>query len=103
MVWIIIIAALGFILGALMTVKYTANMKMRIPDELKKQYNKALHLDAGEHAKPLDDGAAEQGYNNDYHNDYNNGYQHNQMSDGDAVTNSAAPSERDSASKTKQH
>ena len=113
MVWIIIIAALGFILGALMTVKYTANMKMHIPEELKNQYNKALHLDAGEHAKPLDEESAEQGYDNDYHNDYDNGYQHNPIPDPipdpipekPSATNSTAQTvrDRDSANKTKRH
>jgi len=72
MVWIIILVVLGFILGSIMTLKYTANMKMHIPKEIEHQYNKAFHLDAGEHAKPLSDNEDEQQeYDNEYHNEYN--------------------------------
>ena len=71
MVWLIILVALGFILGSIMTLKYTANMKMHIPKEIEHQYNKAFHLDAGEHAKALpDDEDEQQEYNNEYHNEY---------------------------------
>jgi len=55
MVWLIILVALGFILGAIMALKYTANMEMKIPKEIEYQFNNALHLDAGEHAKALPD------------------------------------------------
>ena len=77
MVWLIILIALGFILGSIMTLKYTANMKMHIPEELEHQYKKALHLDAGEHTKaiPEEEQDWDQGYDNDYHNEY----QHNEM------------------------
>jgi hypothetical protein len=79
MVWLIILVALGFILGSILTLKYTANMKMHIPKELEHQYKKALHLDAGEHAKaiPEEEQELEQGYDNDYHNEY----PHNEMPD----------------------
>lgn len=75
MVWIIILVALGFILGSIMTVKYTANMKMHIPKEIEHQYNKAFHLDASAHAKPLEDDKdkdkdEQQAYDNEYHNEY---------------------------------
>ena len=72
MVWLIILVVLGFILGSIMTLKYTANMKMHIPKEIENQYNKAFHLDAGEHAKapPDDDQEQAQEYNNEYHNEY---------------------------------
>jgi len=39
MVWLIIMIALGFILGSIMTLKYTANMKMKIPKEIEHQYS----------------------------------------------------------------
>ena len=74
MVWLIILVVLGFILGSIMTLKYTANMKMHIPKEIEHQYNKAFHLDAGEHAKALpddDDDTDQQEYNNEYRNKYN--------------------------------
>lgn len=72
MVWIIILVVLGFILGSIMTVKYTANMKMKIPEEIEHQFNKSLHLDAGAHAKALKDDKddAQQEYDNEYHNEY---------------------------------
>lgn len=72
MVWLIILVALGFILGSIMALKYTANMKMKIPKEIEHQYNKAFHLDAGEHAKALpdDDQDPEQEYSNEYQNEY---------------------------------
>ena len=74
MVWLIILVALGFILGSIMTLKYTANMKMKIPEEIEHQYNKAFHLDAGKHAKALpddDDNKDQQEYSNEYRNKYN--------------------------------
>lgn len=71
MVWLIILVALGFILGSIMTLKYTANMKMKAPKEIENQYNKAFHLDAGEHAKALaDDDNEQQEYSNEYKNEY---------------------------------
>jgi len=72
MVWIIILVALGFILGSIMTLKYTANMKMKIPKEIEEQYSKSLHLDAGKNAKPLPDDNEDdqQAYNNEYRNEY---------------------------------
>ncbi len=71
MVWLIILVALGFILGSIMALKYTANMKMKIPKEIEHQFNKSLHLDAGENAKALaDDENDQQEYNNEYHNEY---------------------------------
>jgi len=70
MVWLIILVVLGFILGSIMTLKYTANMKMKIPEEIEHQFNKSLHLDAGEHAKALPDDDDEQEYNNEYRNEY---------------------------------
>ncbi len=80
MVWLIILVALGFILGSIMAVKYTANMKMKIPKEIEHQFNKSLHLDAGENAKALaDDDEQQQEYNNEYCNEYDK----NPMPDGD--------------------
>ncbi|GIC76009.1 DUF2897 family protein [Moritella sp. F3] len=71
MVWLIILVALGFILGSIMTLKYTANMKMKAPKEIENQYNKAFNLDAGEHAKALaDDDNEQQEYSNEYKNEY---------------------------------
>ncbi|QFI36485.1 DUF2897 family protein [Moritella marina ATCC 15381] len=71
MVWLIILVALGFILGSIMTLKYTANMKMKAPKEIENQYNKAFNLDAGEHAKALpDDDNEQQAYSNEYKNEY---------------------------------
>lgn len=76
MVWLIIFIALGFILGSIMALKYTANMKMKIPKEIENQYNKAFNLDAGKDAKPLADTDELSGnYDNTYHNEY----QHNDM------------------------
>ena len=92
MVWLIILVALGFILGSILTLKYTANMKMHIPKELEHQYNKALHLDAGEHAKaiPEEEQELEQGYDNDYHNEY----PHNEMPDTEVVVETEPKSEQ---------
>ncbi|QUM79572.1 DUF2897 family protein [Moritella sp. 5] len=71
MVWLIILVALGFIIGSIMALKYTANMKMKIPEEIEHQFNKSLHLDAGENAKALADDEDElQEYNNEYRNEY---------------------------------
>ncbi|SGY92835.1 Putative uncharacterized protein [Moritella viscosa] len=70
MVWLIILVALGFILGSIMALKYTANMKMKIPEEIEHQFNKKLHLDAGENAKALADDDEQQEYNNEYRNEY---------------------------------
>jgi len=70
MVWLIILVVLGFILGSIMTLKYTANMKMKIPEEIEHQFNKSLHLDAGQHAKALPDDDDQQEYNNEYRNEY---------------------------------
>lgn len=39
-VWIIIFLALGFIVSSIFTLKYTANMKMHVPKELKNQFEK---------------------------------------------------------------
>lgn len=55
MVWLIILVALSFILGSIMRLKYTANMKMKEPEEIEHQFNNALHLDASEHAKAQPD------------------------------------------------
>jgi len=76
MVWFIIFIALSFIIGSIMALKYTANMKMKIPEEIKNQYSKAFNLDAGKDAKaiPTKDEVSE-GYDNEYHNEY----QHNEM------------------------
>ena len=82
MVWLTILVALGFILGSIMTLKYTANMKMKIPKEIEHQYNKAFHLDAGEHAKPLPDNDDDQ---KEYHNEYKNEYDKNPMPDEEEV------------------
>lgn len=79
MVWLIILVALGFILGSIMTLKYTANMKMKAPKEIEHQYNKAFNLDAGEHAKPLADHDDDE--QKEYHNEYQNEYGKNPMPD----------------------
>lgn len=96
MVWLIILVALGFILGSIMTLKYTANMKMHIPEELQHQYKKALHLDAGEHTEaiPEEEQDWEQGYDNEYHNEY----QHNEIP---SKNNKLEPEENQNQSKHK--
>jgi len=45
-------------------------MKMKIPEEIEHQFNKSLHLDAGQHAKALPDDDDQQEYNNEYRNEY---------------------------------
>lgn len=42
-VWIIIFLALGFIVSSIFTLKYTANMKMHVPKELKNQFDKKFN------------------------------------------------------------
>ncbi len=42
-VWIIIFLALGFIVSSIFTLKYTANMKMHVPKELKNQFDKQFN------------------------------------------------------------
>ncbi|KXO14022.1 hypothetical protein AKG98_84 [Moritella sp. JT01] len=79
MVWLIILVALGFIIGSIMALKYTANMKMKIPEEIEHQFNKSLHLDAGKNAKALTDDDEQQEYNNEYRNEYDK----NPMADDD--------------------
>ena len=76
MVWFIIFIALGFIVGSIMALKYTANMKMKIPEEIKNQYGKAFNLDAGKDAKPLPE---KDELSDNYDNAYHNEYQHNDM------------------------
>ncbi len=45
-VWIIIFLALGFIAGSIFTLKYTANRKMHVPEELKNQFDKQINKPA---------------------------------------------------------
>lgn len=94
MVWFIIFIALGFIVGSIMALKYTANMKMKIPEEIKNQYSKSFNLDAGKNAKPLPE---KDELSNNYDNAYHNEYQHNDMPT--AVENQNQSKDKDESKK----